>query len=44
MSGANMMFDYGEAMRSPEPDRQKLQDMQKEMYELRNKIFSYKMK
>jgi hypothetical protein len=40
----NMMFDYGEAMRSPEPDRQKLQDMQKEMYELRNKIFSYKMK
>ena len=40
----NMMFDYGEAMRSPEPDRQKLHKMEKEMYELRNKIFSYKMK
>ena len=40
----NLMFDYGEVMRSPEPDREKLQDMQKEIQELRNKIFSYKTK
>jgi hypothetical protein len=40
----NLMFDYGEVIRSPEPDRQKLQDMQKEIYELRNKIFSQKTK
>lgn len=40
----SLMFDYGEAMRSPEPDREQLQDMEKEIFELRNKIFTYKTK
>jgi len=40
----NLMFDYGEAQRSPEPDREKLQAMQKEIFELREKIFSQKFK
>jgi hypothetical protein len=40
----DLMFDYGEAMRNPEPDREKLQAMQKEIEDLRNKIFSHKIK
>jgi len=40
----NLMFDYGEAMRSPEPDNEKLQAMQKEIFDLREKIFSQKFK
>jgi hypothetical protein len=40
----NLMFDYGEVMRSPEPDREKLQDMEKEINELRTEIFNYKAK
>jgi len=40
----NLMFDYGEVMRSPEPDREKLQDIEKEMNELRTEIFNYKAK
>jgi hypothetical protein len=39
-----LMFEYGEAMRSREPDREKLQDMEKEIFELRSKIFSQKTK
>ena len=38
----NLMFDYGEAQRRPEPDREKLQAMEKEMNELRNEISNYK--
>lgn len=40
----SLMFDYGEARRSPETDPEKLQDIEKEIYELRNKIFSQKTK
>jgi len=40
----DLMFDYSEARHSPEPDREKLQDMEKEMNELRTEIFSYKAK
>jgi len=39
----NMMFDYGEEMHSQNPDRQKLQNIEKEIYELREKIFSRKI-
>lgn len=38
----NLMFDYGEAQRRQEPDREKLQAMEKEMNELRNEISNYK--
>ena len=37
-----LMFDYGEALRSPEPDREKLQAMEREIFELRGKIFTFK--
>ena len=40
----DLMFDYGEARRSPDPDREKLQNIEKEMNELRTEIFSYKTK
>ena len=40
----DLMFDYSEARRSPEPDREKLQDMEKEINELRTEIFNYKIK
>ena len=40
----SLMFDYGEAMRSPEPDKEKLQEMEKEMFELRDKLSTYKTK
>lgn len=40
----NLMFEYNEALLSPEPDRQKLQEMEKEIYELRNEIANYKVK
>ena len=39
-----LMFDYGEAMRAPEPDREKLLAMEKEINELRSKIFTAKTK
>jgi hypothetical protein len=39
-----LMFDYGEAMRAPEPDREKLQAMEKEINELRDKVFTAKTK
>jgi hypothetical protein len=39
-----LMFDYGEAMRGPEPDREKLQAMETEINELREKIFTAKKK
>ena len=40
----SLMFDYGESMRSPEPDKEKLQEMEKEIFELRDKISTYKTK
>ena len=40
----NLMFDYGEVMRNPEPDQEKLQAMQKEIFDLREKIFRQKFK
>jgi len=40
----DMMFEYNEEMRSPNPDREKLSKMEKEIYELRNEIFNYKSK
>ena len=40
----DMMFEYKEEMRSPNPDREKLLKMEKEFYELRNEIFNYKLK
>lgn len=40
----SLMFDYGEALRSPEPDKEKLQKMEQEIYELRNQVFTYKTK
>jgi len=40
----SLMFDYGEAMRSPDPDKEKLQEMQNEIFELRDKLFTYKAK
>jgi hypothetical protein len=40
----DLMFEYSEASRSPEPDRQKLEKMEKEMNELRTEIFNYKTK
>ena len=39
-----MMFEYNEEIRSPNPDREKLSNMEKEIYELRNEIFNYKSK
>ena len=38
----SLMFDYNELRRSPEPDLEKLQQMEKEMNDLRNKISNYK--
>jgi Spy/CpxP family protein refolding chaperone len=40
----DMVFEYNEEMRSPDPDRAKLSKMGKEIYELRNEIFNYKSK
>jgi len=40
----DLMFEYGEAARSPEPDKEKLQKMENEMNELRTEIFNYKTK
>jgi hypothetical protein len=40
----SLMFDYGEAMRSPEPNKEKLQEMEKEMFELRDKLSTDKTK
>ena len=40
----DMVFEYNEEMRSPDPDREKLSKMEKEIYELRNEIFNYKSK
>jgi hypothetical protein len=40
----NLMFDYAEAMRSQDPDQEKLQKITAEMQELREKVFSYKTK
>jgi hypothetical protein len=40
----SLMFDYGEAMRRPEPNREKLQEMEKEIFELRDRLFTYKTK
>jgi hypothetical protein len=40
----DMMFEFNEVMHSPNPDREKLSKMEKEIYELRNEIFNYKLK
>ena len=40
----DLMFEYGEAARSPEPDKEKLEKMGKEMNELRTQLFNYKTK
>ena len=40
----NLMFEYNEEMQSPNPDREKLAKMEKEIDELRNEIFNYKTK
>ena len=40
----SLMFEYGEATRSPEPDKEKLEEMEKEMNELRSEMFNYKTK
>jgi len=40
----DLMFEYGEAARSPEPDKEKLQKMENEMNELRTEMFNYKTK
>jgi hypothetical protein len=40
----SLMFDYGEAMRRPEPNREKLQEMEMEIFELRDRLFTYKTK
>ncbi len=39
-----LMFEYGETARSPNPDKEKLQKMEKEMNELRTEIFNFKTK
>jgi len=40
----DLLFEYNEEMGSPAPDREKLSKMEKEIYELRNEIFNYKLK
>ena len=40
----DMVFEYNEEMRSPDPDREKLSKMGKEIYELRKEIFNNKSK
>jgi len=40
----NLMFEYNEEMRSPNPNREKLANMEKVMDELRDEIFNYKLK
>jgi len=40
----SLMFEYNEELRSPNPDREKLAKMEKEIDELRNEIFNYKSK
>jgi len=40
----NLMFEYNEEMRSPNPDTEKLTKMGKEIDELRSEIFNYKVK
>ena len=39
-----LMFDYGELRRSPEPDMKKLQEIEKEMYELKKDVYTHKVK
>ena len=39
-----LMFEYNEEMRSPNPDKEKLAKMGKEIDELRSEIFNYKIK
>ena len=40
----NLMFEYNEEINSPNPDREKLAKMEKEIDELRSEIFNYKTK
>jgi hypothetical protein len=40
----DMMFEYNEEMRNPNPDREKLAKMGKIIDELRSEIFNYKVK
>jgi len=40
----SLMFEYNEELRSPNPDREKLAKMEKEIDGLRNEIFNYKSK
>ena len=40
----NLMFEYNEEMRSPNPDKEKLAKMGKEIDQLRSDIFNYKLK
>ena len=39
-----LMFEFSEAARSTDPDKEKLQAIVKEMNELRTEIFNYKIK